>query len=118
MRNTILTESHSYSNRIHLKAKSAEHVTKEQVAFHAITSPATTAANNLVKQGLRVEGHVSVRRVVQRQVVIGHRGEHVLVQHSEKGMVQDRLAAAADVELVRDFKVLEKLGDLRLGVYG
>lgn len=118
MRNTILPESHSYSNRIHLKAESTEHVTKEQVALHTITSSATTAADNLVKQGLRLEGHISMRRVVQCQIVVGYRGDHVLVQHGEKGMIQDRLAAAADVEFVRDFKVLEELGDLRLGVHG
>jgi hypothetical protein len=116
MRNTIFSQTNSYTNGVNLKAQSSEHVTEKEVALHAIASPAASIHHNLLVKSLRLKCNIAMRRVMQRHVIIGNSRDHVLMQHSEKGMVKNRLIS--HVELLRDLNVLEKVGNLGLRVYG
>lgn len=116
VRNTILSQTNSYAYGIYLETKSSQHVAEEEVTLHAVTPPSAPIRHDLLVESLRFESDIAMRRVMQRQVIIWDCCDHVLVQHFEKGMVQNRLIA--HVEFLRDLKVFEKPSNLGFRIDG
>lgn len=116
MRNTILSQTNSHANGIYLETKSSQHVAEKEVTLHAVTSSSAPIHHDLLVQSLRLESDIAMRRVMQRQVIIWDCCDHVLMQHFEKGMVQNRFIA--HVEFLRDLKMFEEPSDLGFRING